>query len=53
MQRAIGWGGKMRYELLRGAKSRKGLKAFLYLNAVLWAAKLPGRGLPPCWTGGG
>jgi hypothetical protein len=36
----------MRYKLLRGAKSRKGLKAFLSLNAVLWAAKLPGHGLP-------
>jgi len=43
-ERAIGWCGKIRYRQMRGAKSRRSLKDFLYLNAFLWRHKLTGQG---------
>ena len=39
----IGWTGKIRYRLMRGAKSRPSLLDFLYLNALHREQKLAGK----------
>ena len=43
-ERAIGWCGKIRYRQMRGAKSKRSLKDFLYVNTLLWEHKLAGKG---------
>lgn len=39
-ERAIGWCGKIRYRQMRGAKSKRSLRDFLHLNALIWDHKL-------------
>jgi len=41
-ERSIGWTGKVRYRLMRGAKSRHSLGDFLHLNALLRNHQLDG-----------
>jgi len=41
-ERSIGWSGKIRYRLMRGAKSRPSLLDFLHLNALLRNHQLDG-----------
>jgi len=41
-ERAIVWCGKIRYRQMRGAKTKRSLKDFLHLNALLWEHKLSG-----------